>query len=508
MIAYLIYFLVLVAAALNLPANYLDPGATQFVFALGVIAIWRYSWALTHFFRSLIYRKIVFPKWRRQTNALGKAADPSHLFFLMTTFRIGTDVSVQVYRAAIKEAIHCKLPVTIVASIVEMSEEKLVKAIFNALTPPARVKLKIVRISGTGKRDALAVGFRAIANTPIDKANAIASVIDGDSLLTQGSTLACARLFAINPKLGALTTDEECNLVGNDRVTGVYRRWYSMRFAQRHMYMSSMGLSRRVLTLTGRMSMFRASVVCDADFIRDVQYDHIDHWRLGRFRFLTGDDKSSWYNLLKNGWQMWYVPDVKVLTIEEPPHPNFLLGANMLMRRWFGNMLRTNSRALKVPRKTMGTFVWWNLLDQRISMWTTLFGFTAAMIGAHKYGMALIAVYAWWIAFTRYTLALMLLTSRKQISITWPFFIYFNQIYGSLVKIYMLNHLNKQKWTRQKTTLAQQGSIFERWYQQSSSNISMTAGIAMFITSVAFVIGVFDANDLYRYLQAIGVTTG
>ncbi len=508
MIAYLIYFLILVAAALSLPNDYLSPGATQFIFALGIIAIWRYSWAVTHFIRSLIYRKLVFPKLRQQATMLGESADPSHVFLLLTTFRIGTDVSIQVYRSAIEEAIRCNLPVTIVASIVEMSEEKLVKAIFHSLTPPQRVQLKIVRISGTGKRDALAVGFRAIANSPIDKSTAIASVIDGDSLLTPGSTLACARLFALEPKLGALTTDEECNLVGNDPVTGVYRRWYGMRFAQRHMYMSSMGLSRRVLTLTGRMSMFRASIVSDTDFIEEVQHDHIDHWRLGRFRFLTGDDKSSWYNLLKHGWQMWYVPDVKVLTIEEPPHPNFFIGANMLMRRWFGNMLRTNSRALKVPRKTMGTFVWWNLLDQRISMWTTLFGFSAALIGAHKYGMMLIAVYALWIAFTRYTLALMLLTSRRQISITWPFFIYFNQIYGSLVKIYMLNHLNKQKWTRQKTTLAQQGSGFDRWYSQSSSNLSMVAGFTLFVTAVTFIIGVFDVNDVYKYLQAVGAKIG
>ncbi|MCF6255483.1 MAG: glycosyltransferase family 2 protein [Gammaproteobacteria bacterium] len=504
MTGYFIYFLLLVAAALSLPAYYFDPAATQFVLALGLIAIWRYGWAITHFTRALIFRKIVFPKWRRQTIELGAAADPSHVFFLLTTFRIGTDVTTQVYREAFKEAIRCNLPVTIVVSIVEMSEEKIIKTIFHAHTPPSRVKLKIVRISGTGKRDALAAGFRAIASTPVDKSTAVASVIDGDSILAPGSTLACARLFALNPKLGALTTDEVCNLLGDDFITGIYRRWYSMRFAQRHVYMSSMGLSRRVLTLTGRMSMFRASLISDADFISGVQHDHINHWRLGRFRFLTGDDKSSWYHLLKNGWEMWYVPDVQVITIEEPPHPNFFIGANTLMRRWFGNMLRTNSRALKVPRKTMGTFVWWNLLDQRISMWTSLFGLCAAIIGASKFGITLLLMYAWWIAFTRYSQALMLLSSRKKISITWPFLIYFNQIYGSLVKIYVLSHLSKQKWTRQKTTLAQGGNKFDRWYQQSSSNVSVVAYLILFVTGVTFVTGVFSISDIYQYLLAVG----
>ncbi len=498
MIGYFIYFLALVAFALSLPDIYFNSEHKQFIFTLGVLAIWRYGWALTHFFRSLIYRKIIFPKWRKKANALGDLAKPSHVFFLLTTFRIGTEVTVRTYRAAVRDAIACGVPTTLVASIVEMSEENLIKSIFSMQNPPSHVKLKIVRISGTGKRDALAAGFRAISNSTVDLENSVVCVIDGDSILPLGSTEACYRMFAINPKLGALTTDEDCELYGDDFVTNLYRKWYSMRFAQRHIYMSSNGLANKVLTLTGRMSMFRASIVTQKDFIDTVQADFIDHWRLGRFNFLTGDDKSSWFHLLKEGWDMWYIPDVSILTIEEIPHHNFFMGATILQRRWFGNMLRTNARALKLKRSSIGSFTWWNLWDQRISMWTSLFGLTAAIIGASVYDSSLILVFIWWIAFTRFTQSLMLLSSRKKISITWPFLIYFNQIYGSIVKVYVFHHLNKQKWTRQKTSLKQTGSRFDNWFIQTSSKLALATSVLVFITVVSFAINVLNLQDIYE----------
>lgn len=500
---FLIYALALGALALYLPPVYLRPGAREFVFLLGGLSLWRYGWSLTHFTRSLIYRKWVFPGWRKQTEILGEEGNPEHVFFLLTTFRIGTDVTLEVYREAIQEAIRCQVPATIIASVVEISEETIVKSVFYALSPPPRIRLKIVRIAGTGKRDALAAGFRAVANTPVDHHRSVVSVIDGDSILTPNSTRDCFRFFALNPRLGALTTDEDCKLQGHSRVISWYRRWYALRFAQRHIYMSSFGLARRVLTLTGRMSMFRAHLVTEPDFINTVQFDYIDHWRLGRFRFLTGDDKSSWYYLLKNGWEMWYVPDVKIMTVEEPPNPNFLVGATVLMRRWFGNMLRTNSRALKVPREKMGWFTWWCLIDQRISMWTSLFGLCSVAIASTRYGLELWTVSIWWVALIRYLQTLLLAAAGRKLSISWPLLIYFNQIYGSFIKVYILNHLYKQKWTRQKTTLRNSGSRWLSWYQTGSSNLSLAVHWMTFLTVILFATGIYDSEDIYRTVRDV-----
>src|SRR5690606_34958711 len=154
---------------------------------------------------------------------------------------------------------------------------------------------------------------------------------------------------------------------------------------QRHIYMSSVSLSKRVTTLTGRMSVFRASVVTHPDFIATIENDHLDHGRLGRFRFLTGDDKSSLFWVMKRGYEQIYVPDVKVLTIEDAPASGFFRYSSGLMRRWFGNMLRTNARILNLGFFRMPPFVWWTFLDQRINMWTTMAGPVFAVMLAIKH---------------------------------------------------------------------------------------------------------------------------
>jgi glycosyltransferase Alg8 len=501
---HVIYILFMIALAVSLPAFYFDPDARQFIFIIGVVAMWRYTWAIQHFLRALTYSRKKFPAIRAEANKLGEDGKPDHVFFLITSFRIGCDVSTRVYREAVREAVRCGVPATIIASIVEMSDERLVKQLFYALDPPIDVDLKLVRIAGTGKRDGLAAGFRALCHEALHLENSIVLVIDGDSILTPGICDACFPLFKLNPKLGALTTDEECHLVGDDLITSWYRQWYNLRFAQRAVYMGSMALSNRVLTLTGRMSMFRGDIVGDPEFIALVECDHIDHWRLGRFRFLTGDDKSTWYQVLKDGWEMTYVPDARVLTVEEPPHRNFFKGATMLMRRWFGNMLRTNARARQLPRKTTGLYTWWCLIDQRVSMWTSLFGLTVAIMGSFKVGGALFAGFMLWIMMTRYVMTIALSYFHPGFNVTWPFLIYFNQVYGSLVKIYMLTHLHKQTWTRQKTTLRRDETRWHHFMAETGSNISWATAMLLFLIPLATYVGIVTAADWFRFWVLMG----
>ncbi len=80
--------------------------------------------------------------------------------------------------------------------------------------------------------------------------------------------------------------------------------------------MQSHALSDRVLTLTGRFSVFRATHIVSHEFIRLQEADFLEHWLWGRFRFLSGDDKSTWYTLLRHGVKMTYVPDAAGTTIE------------------------------------------------------------------------------------------------------------------------------------------------------------------------------------------------
>jgi len=150
---FIIYTLALLIYGFSLPSIYFDPYQKKLIFIMGIVGAWRYSWFFLNILRATYYKKIKFKELRKIEEYSGNEVDPEHIFLLLTTFRIGTDVTIKVYKAAIKEAINCGYNVTIITSIVEMSEERLIRKIFSTYKPPKRVKLIISRIKGTGKRD-------------------------------------------------------------------------------------------------------------------------------------------------------------------------------------------------------------------------------------------------------------------------------------------------------------------------------------------------------------------
>ncbi len=200
--------------------------------------------------------------------------------------------------------------------------------------------------------------------------------MDGDSLFGHGMLEKCVPMFLADPRLGALTTDEEVQVHGPRWVS----TWLEMRFAQRRIAMQSHAISNKVLTLTGRLSLFRAHLVIDPGFIRMIEEDHLEHWLWGRFRFLSGDDKSSWYYLLGKGVRMTYVPDALSITIEHIEGSGYDRMVQNL-RRWSGNMLRNGSRAIALGPRRVGFFIWWCIIDQRLAMWTMLFSPVLAAVG-------------------------------------------------------------------------------------------------------------------------------
>jgi glycosyltransferase Alg8 len=479
-----LYTLALGLAVYMLPAEKLDPASASFLIALGSLAVWRYSWGLVHFARAGIFRKLVFPQLRRQADKQGNSLMPSHVYLLVTSYRIQTETTIAVFKSVIEEAIACGIPTTIVASIVELGDELLIKDLFKMANPPEQVKLQLVRIPGTGKRAGLAQGFRAISRDMPDS-DALVAVIDGDCILQPGTVRKCAPFFKMMPNLGALTTDEDCEVEGSR----IMSEWHSLRFAQRHVLMSSMSLSKKVLTLTGRMSMFRADIITDADFIAHVEDDSISHWRLGHFRFLTGDDKSSWFWVLRAGYEMLYVPDVIVRTVEHPPSDNFFIATTILMRRWFGNMLRINGSALRLGPARTGLFTWWCILDQRISMWTSLTGPTFALFLTVKHSIVFLPAYLVWIGLTRWVMTVMLLTARPVLSWYYPFLIYYNQLWGSCIKTYVLFRLDRQSWTRQKTKLNRNMGAARQVFMNGTSVAMHGIAVMAFVTIIGLLAG-------------------
>lgn len=445
------YILFLFGLALNAPAELFDPSARAFVLIVGVVGIWRYGWGAVHFVRAIYYKSWRFPRFRRASNNwLSHFSDAPlekpPVYLVITAFRIPIPTLRQVFEAAIAEAISYGAPVTIVASIVEMGDQRMIKQLFAQWLPPDHVQLVLTRISGSGKRDGLATALMAIARRG-PRNDAAVVVMDGDAVLPIGALDGTVPFLQFMPDIGGITTDEDAIVRGSN----LLNQWHRLRFAQRQLLMCSMGLSKRLLTMTGRMSVYRASIATDPSFIAQIRDDAIDHWRFGRIKLVTGEDKSTWFWLLKNGIGMLYVPDVRIMTIEHPPADRFMPAATQLMMRWFGNMLRAGNRAIELGPNRVGAFAWWCLVDQRLSMWTPLIGPIAAICLAIIASPVFLYAYLMWVMATRLLLTLMLWSVRDTISGLYPWLIYFNQIYGALVKTYALFRPNRQRWTRQQT---------------------------------------------------------
>ena len=424
-------------------------GAREGFVVIGAIGLWRYSWAGLNFARAIWFRRVVYPEHKAIAHARYQdRIIPAKAFFLVTSYRIPTDVTLKVYRSVFAAAKASKGGAEIVASVVDEADAHLVRALFQQICAGhPSVRLMIDQIPGTGKRDALASGLRLISKSCPTREDVVL-LVDGDSCVPADIVAASAPFFT-DPRVGALTTDEAAEIAE----PGLFRDWFRLRFDQRQVMMCSMGLSNRVLTLTGRMSVFRADLATRPDFIRIVRNDHIDHWRYGRLEFLTGDDKSTWFWLLQQGYEMAYLPDVQSVSMESQPKPGFIDSAVTLMTRWFGNMLRTNDRALALPRAQIGSFVWWSLLDQRLSIWTTLAGPTAAIMAALLYDPAILLAYVAWVMLTRYLFCTAICAFRgRSFPITYPVLLYFSQLMGALVKSYVSFRLDRQKWTRQNTS--------------------------------------------------------
>lgn len=447
-LTHLAYFSVAILLLCAAPRDFMGDmgGAQGTILVIGVLGTWRYSWAALNFSRALYFKLKVYPRWRKERNArFAQSTARHHCFFMVTTFMVDQDVTLPVYRSIFKAGMAARDGATVVASVVDGMDERLIKDIYRTMNiDPAHVTLVIDRIASSGKRDAMEKALRILASFS-PRHDDIMVFVDGDTLVPEDIWARSAPVFT-DPKVGALTTDETALI---DK-KGLFRDWFQLRFNQRQVMMCSMGLSNRVLTLTGRMSVFRANLSTDPSFLRAVGHDFLEHWRLGRVDFLTGDDKSTWFWLLSRGYQTAYLPDVQTHSYETQPSDSFYDSSKTLMVRWFGNMMRTNGRAIAMGPRDMGFFTWWSILDQRVSCWTTLVGPTSVFFTAILSTTVVIPLYVSWVMMTRYMFCVYIaLFNREWFPVTHPFILYFGQVLGAVIKTFVLFRLDRQKWTRQ-----------------------------------------------------------
>ncbi len=439
----LLYFCCCTMALCLIPNQIWSQDANEFVYVIGILGIWRYTWWLTHLIRAVIYNRITFPRLRARATTVWECGwRPRRVHFQMTTFREARQTAEAVVRSICSEVREAGIPATIWIGSSEAEDERTLINHFRLVGEEMGIdlELRIIRQNQPGKRVAIALILRAMSRAGLGHDDLVV-FMDGDFVLDKGCLTLCLPLFATDPDLHALTTDEDVIVKG----PGWMQSWLSMRFSQRRMAMMSHALSRRVLTLTGRFSMFRATHITSEEFIRLQEADFLQHWLWGTFRFLSGDDKSTWYTLLKRGVSMLYVPDARGYTIEiiEGSAKQRMVEN---LRRWSGNMLRNGQRAILLGPGRMPFFIWWCCVDQRLAMWTMLFSPLLATAGAIKLGFGFFLAYLVFIAVTRGLLSLVLSIYAHQVDLNYVWALYVNQLVNAAVKVYMIWRLSKQKW--------------------------------------------------------------
>jgi glycosyltransferase Alg8 len=458
-----------------------DPHLRQFTLMLGVIGVWRYLWWSVHAFRAEIYGKTIFPRIRKQADLHWKSGwRPQGIHILITTYNEDKRTSELVLQSLIAEQKELGMPMCVWLGSNSNFDEAIYENYLRLHARDRDIELKIIRQNQPGKRMAIGSILRAMSRFRIG-AEEFVVFMDGDSILSPGSLRKCLPIFVSHPELQALTTDEEVICFGPAWI----EQWLKMRFSQRRIAMQSHSLSRKVLTLTGRMSMFRAEHITSLEFIRTLEADHLDHWLWGKFRFLSGDDKSTWYYLLQQSAEMIYVPDVTVFTVEyisgsglERMHQNF--------RRWSGNMLRNGTRAIALGPQKVGFFIWWCLVDQRISIWTTLISPLVATSLSLLVDPAFLSGYLVWILCSRLLLSLYLYHQSREIYWSWVILLYLNQILNSIVKIYCLFRLSRQQWSNRGN---QTSDARTNWKKEFMASYSMTVWVSALVVFVSFYTG-------------------
>jgi len=434
--------------------------------ALGAIATWRYTWAAINLARAVTYQFTVFPRIRR---ALPGRANATHIYVIVLSYRMGPEVNAAVYDALIRDLKRHGRPATVVACISDPVDFD----VLNTFHDLGQVRLMPLQQSNKGKRDAMERGLALLArsNPP---PGAVLALMDGDTVIPKGTFDRTVPLLVADPELGALTTDNVPLVAG----PAISREWYRLRMRNRHELMSSLSLSERVLVLTGRLSLFRADIALSPGFIAAVGHDGAYHWRLGRIGMLTGDDKSTWFCTLRCGWKLMYVPDVVVYCLEKLPRQGFWGSTIALMFRYFGNMARNNTRALRLGPRCVGWFTWLVLLDQRISPWTSLWGPVSAIALILFYDSRVLAIYVCWVLLTRTAQCAIFGLFRLTFHPLFPFLQFYNQIVGAALKVAVFFNPDKQSWTRQLT-----GSSAIR-HHASSTVLLWLSLVLLFTTAV------------------------
>ncbi|MEL7203675.1 MAG: glycosyltransferase [Pseudomonadota bacterium] len=487
--AFLVIFMGLLWLLANVPNRFANPSTLHVTVVLGTLGLWRFGWWFTHALRAQVYAKTKWPGMRRRADKLwNEGWRPERLHIQMTTYYEEPSITKRVIGSILGQIRQEQIPTTLYIGTGSAYDELIIREFVETYAQDISdnlAELVFIRQNQPGKRMAIGLILRAICRSGASPDDLVI-FMDGDALYGNDVLRKTLSMFGADPDLQALTTDEEVICYGPQWIA----KWLDMRFAQRRLAMQSHALSGRVLTLTGRMSVFRGRHILDERFIRTIEADHLNHWLWGNFRFLSGDDKSTWYHLLSKGAKMTYVPDATVYTIEVIKE-NGLMRMVQNFRRWSGNMLRNGARAIALGPTAMPFFIWWCVVDQRLAMWTMMVSPVMAVLGS-----MILPGYFWnciiWVLFSRIVLCLFLFGYSRRADMTWPFILYLNQVINASVKIYMIFHLSKQKWSNRGNQSAGGGTGLLETSKNSFAKFQLATAVSAFLMLIMMYVGLIE----------------
>ena len=457
------------------------------LFTIGIIGAFRWSLFFLRIARSRIFLHIVFPRWRRAANRIPADQFP-HVCMIVPTYKEKPWITERVFRAIALEARALSQPITLVINSSSEQENAEIETILRAEDPELSHIHLVQMTQKQGKRKAMADSLRQVSQLGLP-ADSVVVLMDGDSELAPGALTKCLPFFRLFPKMGALTTDEMPIVNGSY----LFSEWFHLRFAQRHYQMCSDSLSRKVMCLTGRFSIFKAEAALSPSFTNQLETDSLDDWLWGKFTFLSGDDKSTWYWLLTRGYDMLYIPDAMVYSIETISG-SVATRAYQNMRRWYGNMLRNNGRAIALGPKITSWPIWFNLLDQRISIWTSLLTPGFLLTGLFQGNWLSIGIILSWITFTRPIMLMIVFLGRPSTlkPIHFPMLL-FSQWSSSLIKIWTQMNMATQNWSnRGNQSISAEGSGTERLVKLSTSRFLLFSQSFSFVVFLCWLSGLLN----------------
>ena len=256
-------------------------------FTIGIIGIWRYSWLILNIIRAFYYKKYAFFKYLNKT----QPTFVSDLRIIITTYGQKTEEIITVYKNLFVSIDNLNCQSIVVAAVKDDHQIGLINAL--RISVNSKSKIIFLKQKGIGKRDALADIIKELRKYPLSE-NSYTVVMDGDVIVTPFAIERSLAVLSKNEKIFAVTANEIPIVSGSK----IFKIWRQLRSAQRDVLMSSFSLSRRVLVLTGRFSVYKSDKILTVATQARMRQDVVFLREYGMLPLLTGDDKTFWLEIL------------------------------------------------------------------------------------------------------------------------------------------------------------------------------------------------------------------